>query len=202
MASGAGATDAAPRQSRRGRSSVHVEPIPAPKRGSSEEHVVARMHSSARRLLLPALIVVAACAAGGYFAGRLPEGWQNQALPFALAAVVLLFGLLPFLVGLNRVYTITTRRLVVQSGVVIRHRQEVVLTRGFDVTMRRGPIQAMSGSGDVFLDTGTERPMVLKDVPDATLVQAALADLVELSTHAVGTARQQAIAATRRPFDP
>ncbi|WP_210480553.1 PH domain-containing protein [Naasia sp. SYSU D00948] len=202
MASGAGVTDAASRHSRRGRSSAPVEPIPAPKRGSTEEHPVARMHSSARRLVLPALVLVAASAAGGFLAGRLPEPWQNQALPFVLVAAVLLLAVVPFLVWLTRVYTITTRRLIVQSGVVVRRRQELVLSRDFDVTMRRGPLQAMAGSGDVFVDTGTDRPVVLKDVPDAALVQAALADLMELSTRAPGTPRQQAIAATRRPFDP
>jgi membrane protein YdbS with pleckstrin-like domain len=202
MASGAGETDAASRHSRRGHLSAPVQPIPAPKRGSTEEHIVARMHSSARRLLFPALVVIAASWAGGFLTGRLPESWQNQALPFALAAAVLLLAVIPFLVWRNRVYTITTRRLLVQSGLVVRHRQELLLTRGFEVTMRRGPLQAMSGSGDIFIDTGTERPIVLKDVPDAPLVQEALADLMELSTHAVGTARQQAIAATRRPFDP
>lgn len=202
MASGAGPTDAASRQSRRGGSHAAVEPIPAPKRGSTQEHIVARMHSSGRRLLLPAAIVVIAGFLAGFLPGKMAEPWQNQALPFVLAAAVLLLAVIPFLRWRNRVYTLTTRKLVVQAGVLIRHRQEVVLTRGFEVTMRRGPLQAMSGSGDIFVDTGTDRPIVLKDVPDAELVQSTLADLMELSTHAVGTPRQQAIAATRRPFDP
>jgi membrane protein YdbS with pleckstrin-like domain len=202
MASGAGTTDAAVGQPRRGRSGAPVEPIAAPKRGSSSEHVVARMHSSARRLILPALIVIAVSGATAYFAGRLPERWQNIALPFVALTIVILFGLIPYLAWLGRVYTITTRRLVVRSGFLVRSRQEVLLTRGFEVTLRRGPLQAMTRSGDVFVDMGTEQPIILKDVPGAAQVQAALADLVELSTHAPGTKRQQQIAATRRPFDP
>ena len=202
MASGAGTTDAAAWQSRRGRSTTSVEPIPAPKRGSTEEHTVARMHASGRRLVLPVLALVVLAAAAGYLPGKLPEAWQNQALPFALGALALLLGLVPFLAWLSRVYTITTRRVVVRSGVLIRTRQELLFTRGFDVTMHRGPLQRLAGSGDVAIDSGADEPLVLKDVPGAPLVQAALADLMEVSTHALGTPRQQQINATRRPFDP
>jgi membrane protein YdbS with pleckstrin-like domain len=202
MASGAGTTDAAVGQSRRGRSAAPAEAIGAPKRGSTAENVVARMHSSARRLILPALAVLAVCGATGYFAGRLPEPWENAALPFVALALVVLLGLLPFLVWLGRVYTLTTRRIVLRSGFFVHSRQEVLLTRGYDVTLRRGPLQALAGSGDILVNTGGEDPVVLKDVPSAAQVQAALADLMELSTHVVGTKRQQQIAATRRPFDP
>src|SRR5215218_7717412 len=53
MASGAGTTDAAAWQSsRRGRSATSVEPIQAPKRGSTSEHAVARLHASSLRLVL------------------------------------------------------------------------------------------------------------------------------------------------------
>jgi membrane protein YdbS with pleckstrin-like domain len=202
MASGAGTTDAAAWQSRRGRSTPSVEPIPAPKRGSTQETTVARMHASGRRLVLPVLVLAVLFGACGYLAGRLPEAWMNQALPFALAALALLLGVLPFLAWLSRVYTITTRRVVIRSGFLIRSRQELLFTRGFDVTMRRGPLQRIAGSGDIAISTGADEPLVLKDVPGAPLVQAALADLMEVSTHAVGTPRQQQIAATRRPFDP
>jgi membrane protein YdbS with pleckstrin-like domain len=202
MASGAGTTDAAVGQPRRGRSGAPAEPIAAPKRGSSAEHVVARMHSSAGRLVLPALIVIVVSGATGYFAGRLPERWQNIALPFVAVTLIVIFGLIPFLAWLGRVYTLTTRRLVVRSGFLVRSRQEVVLMRGFEVTVRRGPLQAMTRSGDVFVDTGAEQPVILKDVPGAAQVRAAIADLVELSTSTPGTKRQQQIAATRRPFDP
>jgi membrane protein YdbS with pleckstrin-like domain len=179
-----------------------VEAIPAPKRGSTAEQTVARMHSSARRLFWPALAVAAVSAGYGYAAGRLPEPWENSALPFVALALVVLLGLIPYLLWLSRVYTITTRRLVVRSGFMIRSRQEVLLTRGFDVTMRRGPLQTLAGSGTLFIDTGGEDPVVLRDVPSAKLVQATLADLMEHSHNAPGTKRQQQIAATRRPFDP
>lgn len=202
MASGAGTTDAAVGQSRRGRSGAPSEAIGAPKRGSTSENVVARMHSSARRLVPSAIAVLAVCGATGYLTGRLPEQWQNAALPFVALGLVVLVGVLPFLVWLGRVYTLTTRRIVLRSGFVVRRRQEVLLTRGYDVTLRRGPLQAMAGSGDILVNTGAEEPVVLKDVPAASQVQAALNDLMELSTHVVGTKRQQQIQATRRPFDP
>lgn len=199
MASGAGTTDAAVGRSRRGRSSAPIEP---PKRGSTTETTVARMHASARRLVLPGIAVLGVSAATGYLSGRLTQPWERIALPVGAVALLLLLGVIPYLVWLSRVYVITTRRIVLRSGFFLRSRQEVLLTRGFDVTLRRGPLQALSGSGHVLIDVGADEPVVLRDVPSAALVQAALADLMEYSTNVVGTKRQQQIAATRRPFDP
>jgi membrane protein YdbS with pleckstrin-like domain len=200
MASGAGMTDAALSPGKRGRSGASTEVIGAPKRGSNSEHVVARFHSSGRRLILPAIATVAACAGTGYLAGRMPESWGAAVL---VAGALLVFGLgiVPFVLWSSRVYTVTTRRIVVRSGFLVRSRQEVLLTRGFDITLRRGPLQLLAGSGDIVLETGGD-PLVLRDAPSAKLVQAALADLVEYSTTATGTGRQQRINATRRPFDP
>lgn len=194
-------TDAAPRPGKRGRSGASTEVIGAPKRGSNSEHVVARFHSSGRRLILPAIATIAACAGTGFLAGRMPEPWEVSAVLVAGALLVFGLGIVPFVLWSSRVYTVTTRRIVVRSGFVVRARQEVLLTRGFDVTLRRGPLQLLAGSGDIVLETGGD-PLVLRDAPSAKLVQAALADLVEYSTAATGTGRQQRINATRRPFDP
>ncbi|HEY8589264.1 MAG TPA: PH domain-containing protein [Naasia sp.] len=199
MASGAGTTDAAVGGSRRGRSSAPIEP---PKRGSTTETTVARMHASGRRLVMPAILVLAVCGGAGYLSGRLTQPWERIAIPVGAVALVVLVGVIPFLVWLSRVYVITTRRIVLRSGFFVRSRQEVLLTRGFDVTLRRGPLQALAGSGDILIDTGAAEPVVLRDVPAAAQVQAALGDLMEYSTNVVGTKRQQQIAATRRPFDP
>jgi hypothetical protein len=49
----------------------------------------------------------------------------------------------------------------------------------------------MFGSGDVLINTGLERPVALRDVPGAALVQETLHDLMELSVNSVATRRQQ-----------
>lgn len=170
-------------------------------RTEQPETVIARLHTSGRRLILPAVLLVLIAGATAYLYGNLPEQWENLALPFVAATVVLFVVLFPYLFWLSRVYVITTRRVVLKSGFFTRERQELMHTRGYAVTLRRGPLQFMVGSGDIRIDSGADRPIVLRDVPRAALVQATLADLMENSTH-VATTRQQQLDATRRPFDP
>lgn len=138
----------------------------------------------------PSLALVAAIGGFGYFAGRFPEEWQNLAVAVAATLVVLVLWVFPFLSWLGRHYTVTTRRIVLQSGLLIRSRQELLHSRGYDVTVRKSWVQSMFGSGDVIINTGLDRPIVLRDVPSANLVQSALHELMESSQNSVAARRQ------------
>jgi membrane protein YdbS with pleckstrin-like domain len=105
-----------------------------------------------------------------------------------------LLWVLPLLNWLAHRYVITTRRLVVRRGLVVRVRQELLHGRGYDVSLRRGPLQTLFRSGDVRINTGLEAPVVLKDVPNARLVVAALQDLMEAAGNPA--------ASRRPPYDP
>ncbi|MEJ1229355.1 MAG: hypothetical protein WDM88_00085 [Galbitalea sp.] len=78
---------------------------------------------------------------------------------------------------------------------MVRVRQELLHSRGYDVTVRKNGVQGLFGSGDVLINTDLGRPVVLRDVPDANLVQAALHDLMEANQNLVGAYRQGAVAA-------
>ena len=155
------------------------------------EVVVARLRSHARALFFPSLLLIAVVGAVSYFAGSFPEPWQNWALLGGGALAVLLFFVLPLLSWLGRNYTITTRRIVLRHGLLVRSRQELLHSRGYDVTVRKAGLQLVFRSGDVLINTGLERPVMLRDVPGADLVQAALHDLMERSLNPVAARRQQ-----------
>ncbi len=155
------------------------------------EAVVARLRSHGRALVLPCLVLVADAAALGYFGGTLPEAWQNWLVLLAAVLVAVLLFLVPLIAWLGRNYTVTTRRIVLRGGVLVRTRQELLHSRGYDVTVRKNGLQGMFGSGDVLINTGLERPVVLRDVPSANLVQATLNDLMELAVNPVATRRQR-----------
>ncbi len=148
------------------------------------ERVVARVRRHARRLAFPAVLLVALGGGTAAALALLPELWQQLAV-VGLAVLVLVVGVvLPYLAWLTRRTTITTRRTIMRSGVFVRVRQELLHSRGYDVTVRRTWAQSAFGSGDVRIDTGHERPFVLRDVPEPELVQAALQELmVESRTH-------------------
>ena len=143
------------------------------------ERVVARVRRHARILILPAVLLIAVAGVATYAIAVAAEPWQDLAIAGVAILVVLFGSFLPFLSWLTRRTTITTRRVILRSGVFMRVRQELLHGRGYDVTVRRSWAQGAFGSGDVRMDTGGERPVVLKDVPKPELVQGALHELVE-----------------------
>ncbi len=155
------------------------------------ETVVARLRSHGRALFWPALALVVVAAAMGYLSGRFDDEWQNLAVIVVGLVLILLLSLLPLVAWLGRNYTITTRRIVLRSGILVRSRQELLHSRGYDLTVRRNGLQSMFRSGDVRINTGLDKPVVLRDVPSADLVQATLHDLMEQSMGAVATRRQR-----------
>jgi membrane protein YdbS with pleckstrin-like domain len=163
-----------------------------------QETVVARLRPHARRLFWPSLALILIAALFGYFYGTFPESWQNLGLLAAAVLLVLLLWLLPLLSWLGRNYTITTRRIVLRHGLLVRVRQELLHSRGYDVTVRKSGLQSMFGSGDVQINTGLDHPVILKDVPSANLVQAALHDLMENGQNPIAARRQ---ADASRPGD-
>jgi uncharacterized membrane protein YdbT with pleckstrin-like domain len=154
------------------------------------EAVVARLRPHGRALFWPSLALILILGATGYFYGSLPEMWQNLAVLAAALFLGILLWLLPVLSWLGRHYTITTRRIVLRSGFFVRVRQELLHSRGYDVTVRKHALQSLFRSGDVLINTGLDHPVVLRDVPGADLVQSALHDLMEHSQNPVAARRQ------------
>ncbi|GAA3735286.1 hypothetical protein GCM10022239_09170 [Leifsonia bigeumensis] len=156
------------------------------------EHLVAGLRSHGRALFWPSIVLIGAIGGAFYFYGHFPEGWQNNAVLVVAVLIVILLWFLPLVSWLGRRYTITTRRIVLQHGFFVRVRQELLHSRGYDITVRKNALQSMFGSGDVRINTGLDHPVVLRDVPNADLVQGALHDLMERSINPIAARRQAA----------
>jgi membrane protein YdbS with pleckstrin-like domain len=154
------------------------------------ERIIARLRPHARVLFWPSLLMIAGVAAIAYFYGSFPEDWQNLGMLAAGSALVLVIWLGPLFRWLGKRYIITSRRIVMRSGTLTRTRQELLHSRGYDITVRKGALQSMFGSGDVLINTGLEHPVVLRDVPRADLVQGTLHDLMERSMNPIAARRQ------------
>ncbi|WP_448003809.1 PH domain-containing protein [Agromyces bauzanensis] len=146
---------------------------------ASVERVVARLRRHARVLVLPAVLLIAVAGGTAYTLVVVAEWWQRLAVVGVALLVVTAGCLMPFLAWLTRRTTITTRRIILRHGVFVRVRQELLHSRGYDVMVRRTWAQRAFGSGDVRIDTGHEHTVVLRDVPDPNVVQAALHELME-----------------------
>lgn len=158
--------------------------------GPDAERMVASLRPHGRALFWPSLLLIGTAGVVAYFAGNLPEPWMNAALIVAGILFAIIAWVLPLLSWLNRRYVITTRRIVLRRGLVVRSRQELLHSRGYDITVRKNALQSMVGSGDVLINTGLDRPIVLRDVPMADLVQGSLHDLMERSLNPIAARRQ------------
>ena len=145
------------------------------------EVVIARLRPHSRALFWPTVLLLAVAAAWGFFGDRFPEARQDTAVAATAGLLVVVGWLGPVLRWASRTYTITSRRTVVRSGAVVRSRQEVLHSRVLSVTVRTTWLQTLVRSGDVELEVGSDRPIVLRDVPSAILTQEVLQDLVETS---------------------
>jgi membrane protein YdbS with pleckstrin-like domain len=158
---------------------------------STAERVIARARPHGRALIWPTVVLIADVGASAYFFDRFPEAWENLAPLIAAALVALLLFVVPLFRWLSHNYTITTRRIIIRSGFLVRVRQELLHSRGYDITVRRNGLQSLFRSGDIHINTGLEHPVILRDVPGADLVQSALHDLMEANQSMIATHRQQ-----------
>jgi membrane protein YdbS with pleckstrin-like domain len=154
------------------------------------ERVVARVRPHGRVLFWPSLVLIVTVGAIAYLNGGFSEQWQNVAVFAGGALVIVLLWLLPLLAWLGKRYIITTRRIIIRTGFFVRVRQELLHSRGYDVTVRQTSLQSMFRSGDVLINAGLEHPVLLRDVPGADLVQSALHDLMERSLNPIAARRQ------------
>lgn len=130
-------------------------------------------------------MLIALAAAVGYFSGNPPAmfdaWWQDWMLWAAAGLLTLLLVVVPYLRWLSHTYTITTRRVVEQSGLLGRQRRELAHARGYTISEKRGPLQRMWGAGTLVLSNGVDVPLRLSNVPSVRLVHETLADQVEIS---------------------
>ncbi|MFT4213966.1 MAG: PH domain-containing protein [Microbacterium sp.] len=142
---------------------------------------IARVRTHARRLFWSALVLIAVAGAVGYFTDNLPAPLENWMLWAAAGVVVLLLVIVPFVRWLTHTYTVTTRRVIEQSGVFGRHRREIAHARGYTIAERRGPLQRMWGAGTLTLANGVDAPLRMVNIPAVRLMHETLVDQVEVS---------------------
>lgn len=159
--------------------------------GADGERVIARLRPHGRALFWPSVALIATAGALGYFVGRFPEDWQNHAVLAGGALAIVVLWLLPLLGWLAKRYVLTTRRVIIRRGLIVRSRQELPHGRGYDITVRRNLLQSIVRSGDVLINAGLDRPIVLRDCPSPDLVQRSLHDLMERNANPIAARLQQ-----------
>lgn len=151
------------------------------------ERVVARLRQHARRMFWPGVALIAICGSAAYL-GSAFQGWIALAVWAAAFVLAVLLFLLPLVNWLATRYTVTTRRLIVRTGLFVRERRELLHSRGYTVVLRTSWLQGLFRSGTIVIAAADQKVVArLRDVPRAQILTDALHDLMETGQHAHGS---------------
>jgi len=89
------------------------------------------------------------------------------------------YGVAPLLVWRCVHYVFTDERILVQRGVVARHRRDIPLVRVNDHSMSQTLVQRIVGCGTLTVDSIGDQAAVLDSVPRVQYVQTMLYELIE-----------------------
>ena len=147
---------------------------------SEGEDVVLDMHPHWKRLVLPVLSLVVVLALAGYLLAAVDDGRLQVVVAVAAAVLLVAFTIVPFLRWRTTLFVVTTRRVVVRTGVLARQGRDVPLSRINDITFSHSLFERMLGCGTLVVESAGERgQVVLTEVPNVEQVQRTLYDLVE-----------------------
>lgn len=167
------------------------ELLSQPASAQTGEYRVLTFRRHARHLLWSAVIFIALSGIIPFYAGTFIEPWQNWMVVGGGIAVAFVLVIVPFFTWLARTTTVSTRRIIMRSGVITRHRSELPLTQIRELKLKRGPIQRMFGAGDIVLQTEMSDPHVLKNVPRVKPIAQAIQELIEWQYASQQFAQQQ-----------
>lgn len=152
------------------------------RRLAADEYVVAFTRPHPKALVLPAAVLIVTCAVTGFLlAAALSRvgpllGWVVLA---GAAAVVLRYSLHPFLRWLSTSYTLTDRRLILQSGILQRSSRDMSLQMVTNLEVQRGLLDRLLGSGRLVVsDAGDGGQAVLAAVPKVVALRRTIDDLL------------------------
>ncbi|MGH3500439.1 MAG: PH domain-containing protein, partial [Nocardioidaceae bacterium] len=142
----------------------------SPKLLSEGEHVIVSTRTHWKALIVPVIALIVVCAVAGFVIAVLPDGSAHAVLVWIAVVIALaLIGWLslwPFLTWLMASYTVTNRRLINRSGVLVRKGRDIPLQRINDVRYERGIMDRLLGCGTLIIsDASDEGRSVLPDVP-------------------------------------
>jgi uncharacterized membrane protein YdbT with pleckstrin-like domain len=149
-----------------------------------DEQLVVDTHPHWKALLLPAVAVPVvvglaswAVFAMGDFSGR---GYAQIAVVVVAVLLLVWVSLLPWLRWRTTRFMVTSRRVVIRSGVISRTGRDIPLTRVNDVTFTHGLVDRLLGCGTLLIESGGERgQLVISELPRVEEIQRQLSDLVE-----------------------
>ncbi len=151
---------------------------------NADEDIVFDLHPHWKSLVVPVGLAPILVFATAYAAGKVPEGDRQGTIRLALAAIgvalVVTFCLVPVLRWYTTHFVLTTRRVLMRSGIVARRGRDIPIFRINDVTFEHTVLERMLGAGTLTVESAGERGQVtLTDIPWVEDVQREIYRLIE-----------------------
>ncbi|QPL05320.1 MULTISPECIES: PH domain-containing protein [Actinomyces] len=148
---------------------------------SRDEVVVRHMHTHIKVLLwriLLQILLLAAAIVGSVLA---PDSWQpwGWIVIWTIVVVVAIpLFIAPWLRWSTTTYTVTSKRVITRSGIINKVGHDLPLSRISDVQQERTLTDRIFGAGTLRLQTSSDDPLILADVPQAEIVQVEISNLL------------------------
>jgi len=148
------------------------------------EEPVLRIHPHWKTLIRPLVVAIVVIVAALLLVVVIPSGRAAEVERLAVAAIailaLMLWLMIPVLRWRTTSYELTTRRLRMRDGILVRHGRDIPLARINDVSFERGLLDRLLGSGRLVVESAGEHgQIVLRDIPRVEPTQATLFRLVE-----------------------
>ena len=148
---------------------------------SRAEVVVRHMHTHIKVLLWRFVVEILLLVVGVVASVMAPTSWQPWGLLAICVAVVVLsvpLLLVPWLQWYTHTYTVTTKRIITRSGIFNRSGHDLPLTRISDIQLDKDVTDRFFGCGTLALQTSSDDPLLLHDVPQVEKVQVEISNLL------------------------
>ena len=147
---------------------------------AEDEEVIDRLHPHWKMLFWPVVIFLVVLGAAAFGAAQTDSAAVRYAIVAAVALIVLVFTLLPFLRWRTTHFVVTTHRVLIRKGILSRSGRDVPLSRINDVSFEHSFFERLLGCGTLIVESAGERgQVVLDDVPHVERVQGQIYQLME-----------------------
>lgn len=148
---------------------------------SRDEVVVRHMHTHPKILLWRILLEILLLAVGIAASVMAPGDWGAW-VHLAIWVVILVISfplfLIPWMLWATKTYTVTSKRIITRSGIFHKVGHDLPLSRISDIQQDSSITDRIFGAGTLSLQTSSDDPLLLEDVPKVEMVQVEISNLL------------------------
>jgi membrane protein YdbS with pleckstrin-like domain len=144
---------------------------------ADDEELILAFRPHWRSLIGPVGIVVTTVVAAWLLASITSLAWWT--IPLLAGFAIVGWVIVPVVRWYTTSFILTDRRLITREGALMRRGHDVPLSRIRDVSVSRGVLERLVGSGTLAVEYAGERELEIPDVPEIEAVQRKLNELID-----------------------